>query len=69
MEVESQEWKLYFDGVANKKVYGVDILLVYPNTSHTPLAINLNFEATNNIAEYEASIIRLEEVLELDIEK
>lgn len=50
-EVESQRWKLYFDGAANKKRYGVGVLLV----------------ATNNITKYKTCIIRLEAVVEFGI--
>lgn len=38
MEMENQEWSLYFDGVVNKKGFGVGLLLVSLNESYTPLA-------------------------------
>ena len=39
---------------------GIRVLLITPNGSHVPLAIKLNFEATNNMAEYEACIAGVE---------
>lgn len=42
--------KLYFDGAANQNGYGVGALLIAPDESHNPIAINikLNFAGTNN---------------------
>ena len=37
--------------------------------SHIPLAIKLNFEATNNMAEYEACIARMEALRELGVKE
>ena len=65
---EKKKWNMYFDGAANRRGCGIGILLVSPEESHTPLAIKLNFLATNNIVEYEACILRLEAAYELGIE-
>ena len=51
------------------KGYGVGIVLVSPNGDHTPLAVKLNFNSTNNIAEYEACILGMEAAIELKIQK
>lgn len=67
IKAESQWWKLYFEEATNRKWYGVGVLQVSSNKSHTPLAIKLNFEAINNIVEYKANIIGLEATLELGI--
>lgn len=45
------------------------LLTVSPNKSHKPLIIKLNFEAINNIAEYEAHTIIFNITLELGIEE
>ena len=37
--------------------------------SHIPLAVKLNFEATNNMAEYEACIAEMEALRELGVRK
>ena len=46
MDIELGTWKMYFDGVVNQHGNGIGILLITPEGSHIPLAINLNFEAT-----------------------
>lgn len=48
-----------------KNGYEVGALLIAPDESHTPIAIKLNFEGTNNTKEYEACIHGLEAVLTL----
>ena len=45
------------------------ILLITPKGSHIPLAIKLNFEATNNMVEYKACIVRMEAFLELRVKE
>ena len=44
---------MYFDGAINQYGNGIGILLITLNGSRIPLAIKLNFEATNNMVEYE----------------
>lgn len=44
-------------------------VVVSPEKAFTPLAVKLGFEATNNIAEYEACILALEAALELGIKE
>ena len=39
--------------------------MITPKRSHIPLAIKLNFKATNNMVEYEACIARMEALQEL----
>ena len=51
---------MYFDGVVNQYGNGIGVLLITPKGSHIPLAVKLNFEATNNMAEYEACITGME---------
>ena len=60
LDVELRIWKMYFDGAVSQYENGIGILLVTPEGSHIPLAIKLNFEATNNMAEYEACIAGME---------
>ena len=43
--------------------------MITPDGSHVPLAIKLNFEATNNMAEYEACIIGMESLQELRVKE
>ena len=58
LDVELRAWKMYFDEAINQYGNGIGILLITPEGSHISLAIKLNFEATNNMAEYEACIDR-----------
>ena len=43
--------------------------MITPNESHVPLTVKLNFEATNNMAEYEACIARMEALRELGVKE
>ena len=60
---------MYFDGVVNQYGNGIGVILVTPNGSHIPLAVKLNFEATNNMVEYEACIARIEALRELGVKE
>ena len=51
---------MYFDGVVNQYGNWIGILLITLEGSHIPLVIKLNFEASNNMAEYEACIAGME---------
>ncbi|KAI8568216.1 hypothetical protein RHMOL_Rhmol02G0180800 [Rhododendron molle] len=69
LTVVDDVWTLYFDGAANQKGYGIGVLLITPDGSHIPLAFKLNFDVTNNQAEYEAYIVGMEAALTLGVEK
>ena len=56
LDVELRTWKMYFDRAINQYKNGIGILLITPKGSYIPLAIKLNFEATNNTIEYEAEV-------------
>ena len=43
--------------------------MITPKGSHIPLAIKLNFEATNNMAEYETCITEMEALQELGVKE
>ena len=67
--VELRTWKMYFDGAINQYGNRIGILLITPEGSHIPLAIKLNFEATNSMAKYEACIDEMEALRELGVKK
>ena len=46
-------WKVYVDGVANQRGFGVGLLLVSPEQITIKKSLRLGFLATNNEAEYE----------------
>jgi ribonuclease HI len=52
-------WKIFFDGASSKDGAGVGIILVSPAQETTSLSYKLEFEATNNVAEYEALVLGL----------
>ena len=60
---------MYFDGVVNQYGNGIGVLLITPKGSHIPLAVKLNFEATNNMAEYEACITGMEALRDLGVKE
>jgi len=66
---EEDAWSLYFDGSSNQRGCGVGILLVSPGEEHTPISVKLDFDVTNNAAEYEACIIGLKAAVALGIKK
>ena len=49
--------KMYFDGVMTQYGNGIGILLIIPYKSHIPVVVKLNFEAINNMEEYQACIV------------
>ena len=69
LNVELGTLKMYFDGVVNQYGKGIGILSITPEGSHIPLAIKLNFEATNNMTEYEACIAGMEALRELRVKE
>ena len=67
MDVKLGTWKMYFDEAVNRYGNGIGVLLITPEGSHILLAIKLNFEATNNMAEYETCIFGMEALQELRV--
>ena len=51
---------MYFDGVVNNRGAGIGVILISPEGETIPMAKRLEFEVTNNQAEYEACIFGLE---------
>jgi len=60
-------WKLFFDGSKSNNGAGTGCILVSPKGEKTMLACRLEFECTNNTAEYEALIQGLYKAIGLDI--
>ena len=52
-------WDQYFDGASNYKGYGVGVLLISPEGDHVPISVKIDFNVTNNAAEYEACLLGL----------
>jgi ribonuclease HI len=60
-------WLMYFDGSYTLKGAGAGIVLIPPDGDMLKYAIQIEFPATNNIAEYEGLVTGLRLAKELDI--
>ena len=58
--IEVQGWHMYFDGAVNSKGASVGVILITLEGEMIPMAKRLEFEVTNNQAEYEACIFGME---------
>lgn len=61
------KWGLIFDGAVNAYGRRIGAVIVTPQGTHLPFTARLMFECTNNMAEYEACIMGLEEAINLKI--
>ena len=66
--IEVQGWKMHFDGVVNSRGAGIGVILITPEGEMIPMAKRLEFEVTNNQAEYEACIFGLEALRSVETE-
>ncbi|GKV33401.1 hypothetical protein SLEP1_g41920 [Rubroshorea leprosula] len=60
-------WRLIFDGSSTDQIFGAGIIIVSPDGIKTQWCFQLDFECTNNQAEYEALVIGLELLVELKV--
>lgn len=60
-------WGLVFDGAVNAYGHGIWVVIISPRGSHTPFTVRVDFDCTNNIIEYEACILDLEEAIDMRI--
>ena len=56
-------WGMVFDGAVNAYGKGISVVMITPHGSHIPFTARLAFDCTNNMAEYEACIMGLEEAI------
>ncbi|XP_050893593.1 uncharacterized protein LOC127100433 [Lathyrus oleraceus] len=61
------QWGLIFDGAFNAYDNGNGAVIIIPHGSHIPFTTRLTFKCTNNMAEYEACTMGLEETIDLRI--
>jgi ribonuclease HI len=52
-------WKMFFDGAYSKEGVGVGVVFISPTKEIIYLSYKLEFEITNNVAEYEALVLGL----------
>ena len=62
-------WPMYFDGGSNSKGAGAGAVVISKDGMHFPACSKLNFDATNNVSEYEACILGLRLALDMDIRR
>ncbi|GKV11259.1 hypothetical protein SLEP1_g22525 [Rubroshorea leprosula] len=60
-------WRLIFDGSSTDQAFGAGIIIVSSDGIKTQWCFQLDFECTNNQAEYEALVIGLELLVELNV--
>ncbi|XP_017970484.1 PREDICTED: uncharacterized protein LOC108660721 [Theobroma cacao] len=65
---ELNPWKVYFDGASNALGYGIGAVLISPNGKYYPATARLNFNCTNNMAEYEALVMGLQAAIEMEVD-
>jgi ribonuclease HI len=64
----NQIWSLYFDGSKSKEGAGAGCIIIDPAGNKTLMACRLEFECTNNTAEYEALLQGLRKALDMNIQ-
>ncbi|XP_070029892.1 uncharacterized protein [Nicotiana sylvestris] len=64
---EKPAWKLFFDVAANMKNVGIGAVLISETGQHYPIAAQLRFYCTNNMAEYEACILGLRLAIDMGV--
>ena len=65
---KNKVWKMYFDGSSSKEGLGAGILLISPSEEVITLSYKMEFETTNNIAEYEALVLGLRAAKDMAID-
>ncbi|XP_070010051.1 uncharacterized protein [Nicotiana sylvestris] len=61
-------WKMFSDGAINAKGVGIRAILISPTGQHYPSTTRLCFFCTNNTTEYDACIMGMNMVVDLDVE-
>ena len=61
-------WKCYFDGEYSKEGTGAGFIFISPEGNLLPFSFKLEFESTNNVAEYEALILSLQTTKRMGIQ-
>jgi len=64
---QGKKWRMYFDGASNALGHGVGAVLISPKGDQYPATARLDFDCTNNMAEYEACILGIHMAMERKI--
>jgi ribonuclease HI len=62
-------WKMFFDGASSKEGVGVGMVFISPTQETIPMSYKLEFEATNNVTEYEALVLGLRAARDMGIKE
>jgi hypothetical protein len=62
-------WKMFFDRASSREGAGARVVFVSPCQETLSLSYKLEFEATNNVAEYEALVLGLRAAKDMGIEE
>ena len=58
-------WKMFFDGASSSEGAGAGVVFISPCQEVMSLSYKLEFEATNNVAEYEALVLGMRAAKEI----
>ncbi|XP_017982297.1 PREDICTED: uncharacterized protein LOC108663225 [Theobroma cacao] len=59
---------MYFHGASNALGHGIGAVLISPDEKYYPVTARLNFNCTNNMAEYEALVMGLQAAIEMKVD-
>jgi hypothetical protein len=62
-------WKMFFDGASSRESVGAGVVFISPTQETISLSYKLEFETTNNVAEYEALVLGLRASKDMKIEE
>jgi hypothetical protein len=62
-------WKMFFDGASSEKGVGARVIFISPCQETIHLSYKLEFETTNNVAEYEALVLGMRAAKEMGIKE
>jgi ribonuclease HI len=60
-------WKMFFDGASSSIGAGAGVVFISPSQETISLSYKMEFEVTNNVAEYEALVLGLRAAKEMEI--
>jgi hypothetical protein len=62
-------WKMFFDGASSREGVGAGVVFVSPTQETISLSYKLEFETTNNVAEYEALVLGLRAAKDMGLKR
>jgi ribonuclease HI len=62
-------WKMFFDGASSNEGTGAGVVFISPCQEAISLSYKLEFEATNNVAEYESLVLGMRSAKEMGIKE